>query len=71
MDVFSAECQVIMQIVMFLSARYLVIPLHSLMPTVIQRSVFDRPPKGKLLAIYYSQQPYVIKFLIHHNAVMT
>jgi len=56
---------------MFLSARYLIIPLHSLMPTVIQRSVFDRPPKGKLLDIYHSQQPYIIKFLIHHNTVMT
>lgn len=69
--VFSAVCQVIIQVVMFLSARYLINPLHSLMPTAIQRSVFDRPPKGKLLAIYYSQQPYVIKCLIHHNTVMT
>jgi len=30
----------------FPPSRYLIIPLHSLMPTVIQRSVFDRPPKG-------------------------
>ncbi|XP_069705785.1 ATP-dependent DNA/RNA helicase DHX36 [Periplaneta americana] len=30
----------------FPSSRYLIIPLHSMMPTVIQKSVFDRPPKG-------------------------
>lgn len=30
----------------FTSDRYRVIPLHSLMPTVNQREVFDRPPLG-------------------------
>lgn len=29
-----------------LLARYLIIPLHSLMPTTVQRSVFDRPRPG-------------------------
>lgn len=30
-----------------LPGNYLVIPLHSMMPTVNQREVFDRPPVGK------------------------
>lgn len=30
----------------FKSSRCNIIPLHSLMPTSVQRSVFDRPPKG-------------------------
>lgn len=30
-----------------LPGNYLVIPLHSMMPTVNQREVFDRPPAGK------------------------
>nr|CAD7589117.1 unnamed protein product [Timema genevievae] len=28
------------------SSRYIVIPLHSMMPTTTQKSVFDRPPHG-------------------------
>ncbi|XP_033112396.1 ATP-dependent DNA/RNA helicase DHX36-like [Anneissia japonica] len=31
---------------MFKSRDYLIIPLHSMMPTVNQQQVFDRPPKG-------------------------
>ncbi|XP_022251673.1 ATP-dependent RNA helicase DHX36-like [Limulus polyphemus] len=31
---------------MFNSSRYLIIPLHSLMPTVNQKAVFNRPPPG-------------------------
>jgi ATP-dependent RNA helicase DHX36 len=30
----------------FRSRNYLIIPLHSLMPTSFQQSVFDRPPEG-------------------------
>ncbi|XP_014241790.1 ATP-dependent RNA helicase DHX36-like [Cimex lectularius] len=30
----------------FPSSRYVIIPLHSLMPTVNQRTIFDRPPAG-------------------------
>ncbi|KAE8747229.1 hypothetical protein FOCC_FOCC006021 [Frankliniella occidentalis] len=30
----------------FKSSRFKIIPLHSLMPTTVQRSVFDRPPPG-------------------------
>ncbi|KAK3911803.1 ATP-dependent DNA/RNA helicase DHX36 [Frankliniella fusca] len=30
----------------FKSSRFRIIPLHSLMPTTVQRSVFERPPHG-------------------------
>ncbi|CAB3985852.1 ATP-dependent RNA helicase DHX36 [Paramuricea clavata] len=30
----------------FSSEKFLVLPLHSLMPTVNQRQIFDRPPRG-------------------------
>lgn len=32
-------------------ARYILIPLHSMLPTVSQKSVFESPPRGKLLII--------------------
>ena len=31
---------------LFTTSRFLIIPLHSMMPTVNQRQVFDRPPRG-------------------------
>lgn len=30
----------------FSLARYILIPLHSMLPTVSQKSVFESPPKG-------------------------
>lgn len=30
----------------FSSRKYLILPLHSMMATVNQRQVFDRPPSG-------------------------
>ncbi|XP_028396420.1 ATP-dependent DNA/RNA helicase DHX36-like [Dendronephthya gigantea] len=31
---------------LFLSGHFLILPLHSIMPTVNQRQIFDRPPRG-------------------------
>ncbi|PNF38309.1 ATP-dependent RNA helicase DHX36 [Cryptotermes secundus] len=45
-DKISSLHKLLKESVNFPSSRYQIIPLHSLMPTVIQRSVFDRPPKG-------------------------
>ncbi|XP_021919512.1 ATP-dependent RNA helicase DHX36-like isoform X2 [Zootermopsis nevadensis] len=45
-DKISSLHKLLNENVSFPSSRYLIIPLHSLMPTVIQKSVFDQPPKG-------------------------
>jgi len=35
-------------IIFYFSARYILIPLHSMLPTVSQKFVFESPPPGKL-----------------------
>lgn len=45
-DMISKLHNMIQDDTMFNSRNYLVIPLHSMMPTVSQREVFNTPPKG-------------------------
>lgn len=50
------------------SSRYIIIPLHSLMPTVAQRSVFDRPPQGKrkiVIATNIAETSITIDDVVH------
>ncbi|KAL3861033.1 hypothetical protein ACJMK2_007124 [Sinanodonta woodiana] len=42
----SRLCKMLLAETMFNSGKFMIIPLHSLMPTLNQKQVFERPPSG-------------------------